>query len=453
ETCSGIALEVLRTEGTVVDAGIAAALCLAVVHPHTASIGGVFSSLYYNGTSSNITALNAMPLDASPSTYGIPLMLQGLWLLHQKHGRMKWSDLLHTTITLANRGFLVDTVLSAALEANRQTVLSSVGLCSLFCAANNNLKGIGAMAKTPQLGKTLVQIATAMTDAAIPDGVIQSLSSDIEVSERQSFTKAISKKYLRFENPVTLDLPGITLHVAPSPTAGKILADSLREIYQIPIPPNTSIANATVRAYQILLNSSKVMYALGGARPSNAPASFSQQPLPPWRPAPVGGNVVVADTYGNIFVMSLSLNSSFGSGFVSPSTGILLSDFTQGPELPPASSPMFWACPSVLQFGTNGDVMGLAATGGSSVPFSLAQVILNHLYLKEDLTNSVRGPLVDLSSDSSDPWTDYFGVWGRKPESVRNPGEHPSAVVAVEVEAEHVKVSKSLGLCCYDKGM
>lgn len=37
--CSGIGKELLQEQGNLVDAGIAALLCLGVVHPHTAGLG------------------------------------------------------------------------------------------------------------------------------------------------------------------------------------------------------------------------------------------------------------------------------------------------------------------------------------------------------------------------------------------------------------------------------
>ncbi|XP_075043476.1 glutathione hydrolase 6 [Mixophyes fleayi] len=435
ETCSTVARDLLQSGGSVVDAGIAAVLCLAVVHPHTTSLGGIFSSIYFNRTSMNASVLNAIPKEASPTKYGIPQVLQGLRLLHQQHGKKLWSELLSAAIILANQGFLVDTNLHAALENNKNIVLSSVGLCHLFCDQKNNLKGVGATVENTLLGKVLEQVMNVMTDSVLPDVLIHSLQSDIEVTERERFTEAISREHLTSENPLTFHLDDLTIFSPSVPTAGKILSESVREIY------NHKHEFTSDRSSEILMNSTKNMYIMGGAWPRDPSANSSS--LPPWNPAPVGSNVLIANSDGDVFVVSLTLNSTFGSGFVSPSTGILLSDFVQGSESTQGSSPTFWACPSVLLFGTDIDVIGLAASGGSSVPFSLAQLIFSHVFLQEDLAESVNETSVDLKSVNSDLWLEYLGLQDSKPKSV----------VALEVYAEHVHVAKSQSLCCYPKGL
>ncbi|KAM4689873.1 glutathione hydrolase 6, partial [Rhinophrynus dorsalis] len=448
DICSHAAKQVLQSEGSVVDAGIAAALCLAVVHPHTTSLGGVFSSIYYEGTTSNCSVLNAVPSETSHTTYGIPLMLQGLRLLHQRYGRMKWADLLQPAITLANQGFLVDVLLAQALETNQHVVLSSAGLCTLFCDSKSSVKGSGSLVRNPKLGELLEQVSTAMLDSVLPDILIQNLSSDIDATEREKFTNAISRRHLEIEDPLTVPLTGMTLYTPGGPTAGKILSDSIREIFQRkPISENENAPISMDGDFQLLFNISKIMYINNGAIPRSSNTTSSLKPHPPWSPASVGSNVIIADASGDVFAMSLSLNSSFGSGFVSPSTGILLSNFIQVSEVPSASSPLFWACPSVVSIGTDGDVMGLVATGGSSVPFSLTRVIFNHQNLQRNLTDSVRGHQVDLTSEDS-TWPTYFGL----EETQSGPRDYPLTTVVVEVESEHVYVAKSLGPCCLYEG-
>ncbi|KAM8960977.1 glutathione hydrolase 6-like [Pelodytes ibericus] len=443
ETCSRIGRDVLASNGTVVDAAIAAILCLAVVHPHTISLGGIFSSIYYSAITNNASVLNAMPREPTPTRYGIPHMLQGLWMLYRKYGSKPWSQLVDSAVRLAKHGFLVDDKLAAALEANRETVMSSVGLCNLFCEANNTMKPAGVTVMNPQLGHILEEIVTSMTDSLLPSGLVQSLLHDIEETQRDAFSKAMSTKDLRIEDPLPFHAAGITLYSTPGPTAGKILSDSLQKTYKNSEFKNGDMASSMNKAYRILLNSAMDMYSKGGAKPRESPTTLSVQSKPTCSPAPVGTNVLVADTYGNMFVMSLSLNGTFGSGFVSPSTGILLSNFACGIE---STHPMFWASPSVLLLGEDQDVLGLGATGGSSVPFSLAQVIINHQSLKKDLADSIHGPLVDLSNETSRPWYEYFGLLGSKE-------DHPSSVVSVEVQAEHVHVASSPGLCCFPSGL
>nr|DBA23856.1 TPA: hypothetical protein GDO54_014730 [Pyxicephalus adspersus] len=433
EKCSMLARDVLQSGGSVVDAGISAVLCLVVVHPHTSSLGGVFSSIFFSSTSQNASILNAMPTEASPVSYGVPQVLQGLWVLHRKYGKKPWAQLVNSSANLADNGFLVDSSLHAALLANRDKILSSDGLCSLFCDPHQTLKDVGERIENPVLGKVLEQIGRSMSGPKLPDDLIHSLMDDIGVKEVEKF-RELSSKHMTIENPLTLHLDTLTLFTTAGPTAGKILANSIQKIH------DKKNSQTLQSASELLLNSSKMAYTMGGAWPTDLTTNSSVQ-LPPWNPAPVGANVMIANTYGDIFVLSLTLNSSFGSGFVSSSTGILLSDFLQGQSS--MESPLYWACPSVLIYGADNDVMGLSAYGGSSGPFSLSQVIISHLVLEMDLTESVTGSLVKVPAEISDPWMEYFGL--------QDNGTEP--VLAVEVQAEHVHVMKSHGSCCYPKGL
>ncbi|XP_053304862.1 glutathione hydrolase 6 [Spea bombifrons] len=444
ETCSRIGRELLASGGNVVDAGIAAAFCLAVVHPHSTSLGGIFSSIYYNGTSYTASALNAIPREASPTAHGIPHVLQGLRELHRQYGQKPWAQLTGAAIRLAKQGFLVDAALAAALEGKRHAVLSSVGLCSLFCESDNRVKGVGATVRNPKLGDILEQVATSMTDSSLPGSLIQSLAGDIPETDREAFMKALSKNNLRTEDPVTLHFQEMTLYSTPGPTAGTILTETLKETYrQMALLENSTTVH---QDYQVLLNASMATYNKAGGSPRGSSGSPDTG-----RPAPVGSNVVVADERGAVFVMSLTINSTFGSGFISPSTGILLSDFACASQPSPPSSLTFWACPSVLFHAAEEDVMGLGATGGSSVPFSAAQVIFTHLVLQKELSVAVQGPPVDGIQGNAGGWYEYFGLAERRAES--HGGEYPMAVVAAEVHAEHVHVAKSHGHCCFPDGL
>ncbi|KAE8637013.1 hypothetical protein XENTR_v10003269 [Xenopus tropicalis] len=432
DACSQIGKDILQDGGTVVDAGIASVLCLAVTHPHSTSLGGVFSCIVYNGSTSSASLLNALPREPSPTPFGIPMMLHGLRLLHQNYGHKPWAELLRPAINLANEGFRVDDPLGRALQNNRQFISSSEGLCKLFCQNNNptgGLKGVGETVTNPPLGAFLEQLSTLYTDSFVTGRLAQSLPADTDSAIRDKFTAAISQNRPDIEAPLTLRVEELTLYTSSGQTAGSILSNFMQKLSE---------------------NSS------------------SDSLLLPWmgrRAAPVGTNVMVARSSGDLLVLSLSLNSSFGSGFVSPITGILLSDFTQHGDV---SHPDFWACPAVLSVGADGDVMGLAATGGSSVPSSLAQVILNHLFLQMNLTESVRESLAHEHSpvgvtqpetprgtnppetprDTNPPETTRDT---NPPETPR--GTNPPTAVAVAVEAEHIHVARSSGLCCFHEGL
>ncbi|CAN2390567.1 hypothetical protein PRIEUP_LOCUS604 [Pristimantis euphronides] len=431
ESCSIVARDIMRTGGSVVDAGIAAVLCLSVVHSHCVSLGGIFTSIYFNGTTQNASVLNAVPSKASPIPYGTPTLLQGLWVLHQRHGRKLWSDLFNPAIDLAILGFLVDKSLHTALEQNQNKAKSSEGLQRLFYN-QDILKRVGDSVTNVPLGNML-KIAKTMRDSALSEVLMQNLLSDIGLPDREKFHKALSNLHLKSEAPIRLQLDGLTLYSSSAPTAGRIFASSVQEVYQ-----NRSKTLASIS--EVLVNVSKTMYRHFGVWPAE---NGSAGPQRQWDLAPVGSNVLVTDADGNMVVIALTLNSTFGSGFVSPSTGILLSDFVQESSSVTSNPLSFWACPSILLFGANDDIVGLTARGGSSLPFHLAHVLLSHVLQQMDLTESIIKTLTDLQPRDADPWLKYFDLQIGAPE----------AVMAVEMRAEHVHVVTSQDCLCYPTGL
>uniref|UniRef100_A0A674JYA7 Gamma-glutamyltransferase 6 n=1 Tax=Terrapene triunguis TaxID=2587831 RepID=A0A674JYA7_9SAUR len=291
---------------------------------------------------------------------------------------------------LAERGFRVDQELAAALQESAGAVKAS-GLCSLFCDGAGELKGQGALVSHPRLAALLRAVASG--DEALP----QALAPDLPPAEREPFLQAMGDVGLALQSPLAMQLGDTWLYGAPAPAAGSLLASVLEE----------------VRA----------------AEPRDAPDPCLRALSAAWAPSPVGSHLAVADSQGNLLLLSASLNSSFGSKFLAPASGILVSDLTApaGPGL------LSWACPVVLSLGEEGTVVGLGATGGSAAPLALAQAIINQVYLGQPLQEALESP-----------W--LHGEWA---------GGAPQAgpwVLQVASQGEHARAFAAPAACCHHEG-
>uniref|UniRef100_A0A8C5EKU6 Glutathione hydrolase 7-like n=1 Tax=Gouania willdenowi TaxID=441366 RepID=A0A8C5EKU6_GOUWI len=100
--CTSLGFDILAKQGSSVDAAIAAALCLGIVHPHTSGIGGGGIMLVHNIRKNETrvidfreTAPSAIQedmmltnLDLQPGLLvGVPGMLSGMHQAHQLYGR------------------------------------------------------------------------------------------------------------------------------------------------------------------------------------------------------------------------------------------------------------------------------------------------------------------------------------------------------------------------------
>ncbi|XP_055982470.1 glutathione hydrolase 6 [Sorex fumeus] len=326
--CSHLARELLAAGGNVVDAGVGAALCLAVVHPHATGLGALFWGLFHNGSSGNTSALVPGPAQTLAPGLGLPLALPGLALLHTHFGHLPWSHLLEGPATLAQEGFLVDTALAEALAA-----WGAKGLCPLFCQPDGRPLGAGAQATNPKLAKVLRKAALAPDPRLAGEALLGPLARDLGLEAPPAGPLPTLQPALPL--PVRQGL----LFTTPSPSAGPELLALLGE-------------------------------ALHTGRPRPAPC-------PPLSPVPPGSSVLATvDSSGSVLLLASSLNGSFGSGRLSPSTGVLLSK----PEA--WSAAQAWACPLIFRDNsddTEVDVLGLVASDSPTMTKAMSSALLSHL--------------------------------------------------------------------------
>ncbi|XP_028744578.1 glutathione hydrolase 6 [Peromyscus leucopus] len=329
-TCSQLGQELLVAGGNVVDAGVGAALCLAVVHPHATGLGATFWGLFYNSSSGNSTALTAGPAQTLAPGLGLPAALPALRLLHTHFGRLPWPHLLAKPAMLAQKGFEVDVPLARALAAQ-----GTKGLCPLFCHTNGTPLGLGAKATNPNLAAVLHQEALASGSDLAGDALLRLLVRDLGLEEPPA------RPTPSLEPALQLPMPQGVLFTTPGPSAGP-------ELLQL----------------------------LESALHSRTPSATSCLSLLPTAMTSVNSALATVDSSGSMLLLTSSINSSFGSGHLSPSTGVLLSNLVA------RSAPSAWACPLILRGSlddTEADMLGLVASGTPRGAKAMTCTLLNHL--------------------------------------------------------------------------
>lgn len=343
--------------------------------------GAMFWGLFHNSTSRSSTALTSGPAQTLGPGLGLPTALSTLRLLHMHFGHLPWSRLLVGPTTLAREGFLVDAALAAALAAR-----GTKGLCPLLCHADGTPLGPGARATNPKLAAVLLRAALAPTPDLAGDALLSLLVRDLGLQGPSSGpTPAL-------EPALQLAVTQGVLSTTPSPSAG---------------PELLTVLEAALRS--------------GGPSPDPCPA-------PPQAPVtPVGSVLATIDSSGSVLLLASSLNSSFGSGHLSPSTGVLLSNLVAKPM---ASA---WACPLILHGGaddTEADVLGLVASGTPAVASVMTHALLSHL----------AAPQTQAQTQHQQGPTPSTSVCGQ------------GILLQVAAQAEHAHVSSVPSSCCTFQG-
>ncbi|MDG1332430.1 MAG: gamma-glutamyltransferase [Crocinitomicaceae bacterium] len=131
---SKVGIEILQKGGNAIDASIATAFALAVTHPQAGNIGGG-GFMVYMDDASNVTTIDfreMAPIKASSTMFldengelikgsnhngalsiGVPGTVAGLYLAHQKYGKLPWKELVQPAIDLAKNGVVLSYTLAS----------------------------------------------------------------------------------------------------------------------------------------------------------------------------------------------------------------------------------------------------------------------------------------------------------------------------------------------------
>ncbi|XP_053466794.1 glutathione hydrolase 6 [Ictalurus furcatus] len=401
DNCSSIGKELLQEGGNVVDAAIASLLCLGVVHPHTAGVGGIFSAILYNNTSGSLKTIRSIAPQMSSTTFGVPSILQGIQELHSKCGRSEWRRLFKEAITLAQEGFLIDEVLGRALESYKEEIRISK-LCDLFCDASGRMKSVGAIVKNQNLSELLQ--SASLNENNFLEMLAVKLSEDLSVNERPDFSAAIQHSHGEINDSLIIEGEKYSVLSASLPFSGKMLSDILEQVRQQSLSfRNGADFNRTSASYSALLNSIQ-------ERNNSALAEKYPGLVDTFSLNTQNSHVAVLDKCGNFVIMSASLNSTWGSGRFLPSSGILLNSFSSN-----ISNLPYFNMPLVLRLieddashtddtednEEENEVEVVAITGGLSALFNAAFFLHNRIDLGMSSKEAISGPLLHLEPGMS----------------------------------------------------
>lgn len=365
---SEIGRAVLQRGGNAVDATIAVAFALAVVHPEAGNIGGGGFLLYRRSTGP-VHALDfreIAPRAATPKMYvgpdgkntgkshtghlasGVPGSVAGLAELHRRFGKLPWKGLLQPAIGLARDGFVIDGYRSRSIARDSTRL-------KLFPASIAQFLPGGA---APVPGTTFRQPDLARTLEAIRDhralGFYRGWVADSIVAEMQRGDGIITHRDLRTYRPIwryalKFSYRGYTIYGMPPPSSGGLtLAMILNtmEGYR-PLPPFGSAellhreAEAMRRAY-IQRNANlgdpafvtnpvtRLISKLFGNKLRGLIDTTRATPTPEAVAAlhegPSTTHFSVVDAAGNAVSLTTTINSLYGNAVTVQGAGFLLND-------------------------------------------------------------------------------------------------------------------------------
>ncbi len=178
-----IALDILKSGGSAVDAAIAANAALGLMEPTGCGIGGDLFAIVWDAGEQELAGLNAsgrapalMTLDYfreqgldeipkfGPLPVSVPGAVDGWYELHDRFGRMPMAELLAPTIRYAREGFPVTDEIARLFVVNQDRIGHYPGFAETFMPQGRVPKK-GEVFRNPRLADTLELIAEGGRDA------------------------------------------------------------------------------------------------------------------------------------------------------------------------------------------------------------------------------------------------------------------------------------------------
>lgn len=238
---SGAGLQVLQRGGSAVDAAIAANAVLCVAYPHMAGLGGDGFWLIAEPGTGSVHGLNAsgpaaraatleyyrprsqkneIPARGPLSILTVPGAIDGWRAVHERFGRLAWSELFDAAIGYARGGIAVSRSLADWL-AQDQPILAGYPATAAVFLPGNRVPREGQRLVQSDLARSLQQIASQGARAGFYEGSIaerickamQTQGSPLRAGDFAAF-------HAEWVEPITTTYRGYSVHELPPNTQG-----------------------------------------------------------------------------------------------------------------------------------------------------------------------------------------------------------------------------------------
>jgi gamma-glutamyltranspeptidase/glutathione hydrolase len=383
EIASRVGADVMKKGGNAIDAAVAVALTMAVTWPAAGNLGGGGFMLIRmaDGTSEAIDYREVAPLAASREMYldskgevikgaslngykavGVPGTVAGLMLVHKRHGKLKWREVVEPARKLAAEGFVVTPFFDGVLhEADTLKKINPWPESRRIFLRNGRTYTMGERFKQPELAATLARIQTN------PRDFYEGVTARRIVADMRAHGGLITMKDLREYKPVIREplrgtYRGHEFIVMPPPSSGSVAV--IQMLHMLEHYDLESMGWQSAQYLHLLTEVMRRAFAdraefLGDPDFNKMPiaaltsAKYSEErrktidqnqasssnDIRAGDPAPFEKtdttHFSVVDGDGNMVSNTYTLNDWFGSGVTAKGTGVLLNnemdDFTSRP--------------------------------------------------------------------------------------------------------------------------
>lgn len=423
-----IGAQTLAAGGSAVDAAIAVSFAVGVLEPWMSGIGGVGAMLVRpaDGPVTSIDAGARSPATLDPADFAlsegadadlfgwpnvvddrnviggksicIPGLLRGLAVAHARFGRLPWADLVAPAIALAEEGPMVDAHTTLWIAQDMARLRRNPACAEWFLpgglppAAPAAVSGKVKRLPNAALGRTLRAIAAGGADAFYHGPIAQALAEDVQAVGGYLSTDDLAGYAAVEAEALSQPYRDHTVHLVPELNGGVTVAVALRALGDRAAPVEAHPAPSEVLA------SCQAMATAWDHRFTHL-GDGAERTLPSCTT-----HFSVVDKDGMTVSLTQTLLSLFGSGVVSPQTGVLLNNgvnwFDPRPGRVNAIGPAKKALANYSPMMMTGpdDVVAIGGSGGRKILPAVYQALIHIADYGYDLEQAIAAPRFDLSA-------------------------------------------------------
>ena len=242
EQATKVGKEILASGGNAVDAIVATAFALAVVHPTAGNLGGggfavirvaagKALALDFRETAPGAaTADMFLDKDGKPTkaslvghkASGVPGSVAGLWALHGKLGKKPWKELLEPAIALARDGFTIDEHTHQSIVVRAQKLLEFPKTGEIWVPGRVP-RETGATVSIPLLAVALERIRDAGADGFYKGETAAAIAEEMKAGEGLITLDDLAKYQPVWRDPLRVAYRGRSIVTMPPPSSGGIV--------------------------------------------------------------------------------------------------------------------------------------------------------------------------------------------------------------------------------------
>lgn len=447
-------LLMLKKGGNAFDAAIATQWALAVVYPGAGNIGGGGFLVAAMKNKKNIAldyretapaaATRDMYLDEKGNAVsekslfghlacGVPGTVAGIFATHQ-YARLPMATLIQPAIELAEKGFAITEAEARALNNSKTSFEKYNTVTPVFVKSEKWEKGDLLVQK--DLAETLKRIKQNGKK-----GFYEGKTADLVVAEMQRGGGLITKQDLKayeakFREPLAFKYEGYDIVGMPMPSSGGLL---LNQMLKMAEPYNIAkMGFQTPASVQLMIEVERRAYAdraryMGDADFYKVPSdklsadAYLKNRMKDYAPGKAGSSkqttegivpgyeseetthLSVIDNQGNAVSVTTTLNNNYGSRTVVGGAGFLLNDEMDDFSVKPGSPNLYGAVggkanaivpgkrmlssmsPTIV-LKNNNPFLVVGTPGGTTIPTSVFQTIVNIIDFKMSTADAVNKP-------------------------------------------------------------